>query len=326
MPYVPIPRAFPGQNCWNRPRRDGRRWRWRGPTSAPAVELQRELLGRVLEAAAVLDGGRLPRLSLPPKYLAAKLTRGVPALAGEPIPVPAPVLGPVAGAAVPTRCRGAAPGAAATTSARRSNRDRSTPARCLTASLHRDQAALRTGAAHRGLAPDLLWLVAELAVSPFAHALQQLLLASTSAPELRAALDAWNRGYCPACGSWPALAEVVGGHRTLRCSFCAAAWELATYACIYCGESGEAFVTAAPDDERKDRRVEVCSTCGGYLKTIDLPELSPFPLLSISDIETTDLDVAAMEHGYCGRPRAETADVPGKAAPRRTSGRLFRAD
>jgi hypothetical protein len=38
------------------------------------------------------------------------------------------------------------------------------------------------------------------------------------------------------------------------------------------------------------------------LKTIDLPELSPFPLLSISDIETTDLDVAAMEHGYA-RPQ-----------------------
>jgi formate dehydrogenase maturation protein FdhE len=57
-------------------------------------------------------------------------------------------------------------------------------------------------------------------------------------------------------------------------------------------------VTAAPDEARKDRRIEVCATCSGYLKTIDVPELSPFPLLSISDIETTDLDVAAMEHGY----------------------------
>jgi len=42
----------------------------------------------------------------------------------------------------------------------------------------------------------------------------------------------------------------------------------------------------------------VCGACGNYLKTIDLPEVSPFPLLSISDLETTDLDVAAMEHGY----------------------------
>src|SRR5262249_31778700 len=108
-------------------------------------------------------------------------------------------------------------------------------------------------------------------------------------------------GYCPACGSWPALAESVGGQRVLRCSFCAAAWQLDEYACIYCGDSGDGFVTAAPDEERKDRRVEVCATCGGYLKTVDVAELSPFPLLAIADLETMDLDMAAMEKGY-GRP------------------------
>ena len=94
------------------------------------------------------------------------------------------------------------------------------------------------------------------------------------------------------------MAEVVDGHRTLRCSFCAAGWELSTYACIYCQESADGFVTAAPDEERKDRRVEVCSGCGAYLKTIDATELSPFPLLAIGDLETMDLDVAAMDHGY----------------------------
>jgi FdhE protein len=172
----------------------------------------------------------------------------------------------------------------------------------LSASLARNQAAIRTGAAHRGLAPDLVWLVAELAVSPFVHTLQRTLFANATDDTLRAALEQWDRGYCPACGSWPALAEVVGGQRALRCSFCSSAWELNRYACIYCDEGGEKFVTAAPDDERKDRRLEVCTSCGGYLKTIDLPELSPFPLLSISDIETTDLDVAAMEHGYARPP------------------------
>ena len=94
------------------------------------------------------------------------------------------------------------------------------------------------------------------------------------------------------------MAEVVDGHRTLRCSFCATAWELTTYACVYCGEDGEPFVTAAPDEERKDRRVEVCSSCGGYMKTVDTTALSPFPLLAIGDLETMDLDMAAMEHGY----------------------------
>ena len=90
-------------------------------------------------------------------------------------------------------------------------------------------------------------------------------------------------------------------HRALRCSFCALAWELNTYACVYCGEAGEAFVTAAPNIERKDRRLELCKTCGGYMKTVDVPTLSAFPLLPIADLETMDLDMAAMERGF-GRP------------------------
>jgi FdhE protein len=269
------------------------------PDLAPALDLQRRLLRLVSDLAATLETGRLPRLSLPPKYLAAKLARGVPVLAGEPIPLPVAVLRPALGRLCEALAEGGA-GEAATHIRDAIVSGSIESGSLLTASLARNQAAIRTGASHRGLAPDLVWLVAELAVSPFVHALQRSLFghARDTSADLQLALDGWNRGYCPACGSWPALAEVVGGHRTLRCSFCSSAWELTTYACIYCEESGEKFVTAAPDEERKDRRLEVCSTCGGYLKTIDLAELSPFPLLSISDIETTDLDVAAMAHGY----------------------------
>jgi FdhE protein len=279
--------------------------RWRSiaaarPDLAPALALQRALLTLVVDLAAVIDAGRLPRLSLPPKYLAAKLARGVPMLAGEPVPVPVRVLLPTLGQLCDALAIGGA-GEAATHIREAIDGGNIEPASLLTASLNRNQAAVRTGAVHRSLAPDLVWLVAELAVSPFVHALQRALLGNAVGDELRAALDGWHHGHCPACGSWPAVAEVVAGHRTLRCSFCASAWELPSYACIYCGEKGEKFVTAAPNADRPDRRIEVCSACGGYLKTIDLPELSPFPLLSISDIETTDLDVSAMEHGY-GRP------------------------
>src|SRR5215212_1320041 len=75
-----------------------RRWqtvRETRPELEPALALQRELLTRAIDVAAALGSGQLPRLSLPPKYLAAKLRRGVPALAGEPIPLPVPVLKPV---------------------------------------------------------------------------------------------------------------------------------------------------------------------------------------------------------------------------------------
>ncbi len=282
------------------------------PDLAPALDLQRRLLALVGELAEKLDAGRLPRLSLPPRYLAAKLARGVPAFVGEPIPLPVALLAP----ALVRFCEALAEGGAGEAAAHirqqiaTGNMD---AASLLGASLTRNQASIRTGASQRGLAPDLVWLVAELAVSPFVHALQQYLFArdanlraesaeSRNDAVLKDALAHWTRGYCPACGSWPALAEVVfhsgGGHRTLRCSFCSSGWELPTYACIYCDHTGADFVTAAPNEERKDRRVEVCAACGGYLKTIDVPELSPFPLLSISDIETTDLDMAAMEHGY----------------------------
>jgi FdhE protein len=270
------------------------------PDLEPAVQLQRRLISLVIDLGSAVDAGRLPRLSLPPKYVAAKLARGVPALAGEPVPVPAAALTP----SVLRFCQVLAEGGAGEAADHIRTAIASgaiEPASLFKASLARDQNAIRTGASHRGLAPDLVWLVAELAVGPFVYALQRSLFAAAGG----GALDGWTKGYCPACGSWPALAEVVGGHRVLRCSFCSMAWELRTYACIYCEESGEGFVTAAPNEERKDRRVEVCSACGSYLKTVDLAELSPFPLLAIGDLETMDLDVAAMEHRYARPPLKE---------------------
>lgn len=302
MPHVPIAAAGRADLLEMAERR------WSAVSAArpdlePAVRLQRALLADVIELAGAIDRRGLPRLSLPPRYLAAKLARGVPALAAEPIPVPAALLTPFVMRFCGALAAGGA-GAAADHIRESIESGAIEPASLFSASLTRDQAAIRGGAVHRGLAPDLVWLVAELAAGPFAYLLQRTLFAN---PALADALDAWDRGFCPACGSWPALAEVVGGHRVLRCSFCANAWELKTYACIYCEEAGEPFVTAAPVEDRKDRRVEVCSACASYLKTVDLPALSPFPLLAIADLETMDLDMAAMEHGYQRPPMKELA-------------------
>jgi hypothetical protein len=280
-----------------------RRWTTlaeRHPDLLPAVELQRSLLAIVFDLAQKLERHPLPRLSLPPKYLAAKLLRGVPALAGEPIPLPAAALkdGLLRFCAA-LQAGGAAEVAGHIGSALETGR--LDAGSLLTACLSRDQAAVRTGATHMDLAPDLVWLVGELGVGPLAYMLQRSLFSCDAGTPLGDALAAWNQGYCPACGSWAAMAEVVEGHRCLRCSFCAATWERTVYACVYCDTAGEPFVTAAPDAERKDRRLECCSACGGYLKTVDVPALTPFPLVAIADMETMDLDVAAMEHQY-GRP------------------------
>ena len=293
MPLVTVPRPTAEQLQ----EISTRRWddlRAARPDLAPAVDLQERLLTIVLSAARAIEG-KLPRLSLPPRYLDAKLKRGVPILIGEPIPLPVQVLK----SSFLKLCDALAAGGAGDAAEHiRTSVDEGQmeAGSLLTASLSRNQEAIRQGAIHRGLAPDLVWLLAELAASPFAHALQTTLLTAPSE---------WNHGYCAVCGSWPALAEFVDGHRTLRCSFCAAAWEMTDYCCIYCGESGENFKLAAPNEERHDRRLEICLTCQGYLKTVDVPSLSPFPLLAIYDMETMDLDLAAMEHGYARPPLKE---------------------
>jgi FdhE protein len=293
MPLVTVRRPTPRElHAISTERWDG--LRAARPDLVPAVDLQERLLTIVVSTAAAIEG-KLPRLSLPPKYLDAKLNRGVPILIGEPIPLPVHVLT----ASFLQLCDALAAGGAGEaaehikTSVAGGAMDAGS---LLTASLSRNQEAIRQGAIHRGLAPDLVWLLAELATSPFAHALQTTLLPP---------LGEWDHGFCAVCGSWPALAEFADGHRTLRCSFCAAAWEMKEYGCIYCGESGENFKLAAPNEERNDRRLELCLACQGYLKTVDVPGLSPFPLLAIYDMETMDLDLAAMEHGYSRPPLRE---------------------
>ena len=220
------------------------------PELAPAVALQEHLIARVVDLTEIVERAPLPRLSLPPRYLAAKLTRGIPALAAEPMPLPLQVMTPALLAMCDELARGGA-GETAEHIKAAIEESRLDAGSLLTASFNRDHNTIRTGATQRGLSADLVWLVAELAVSPYVHVLQGVLLspAMTDAA-LTTALANWSHGYCPACGSWPALAEIHESHRVLRCSFCAHAWELKTYACVYCGSASERFVTFAGSAER----------------------------------------------------------------------------
>src|SRR5262245_23930902 len=87
MPHVPLPAPNRAEVLATAAERWSRILEAQ-PNLAPAVDLQRRLLGLVLDLRETIAGQRLPRLSLPPRYVAAKLARGVPVLAGEPIPLP----------------------------------------------------------------------------------------------------------------------------------------------------------------------------------------------------------------------------------------------
>ena len=272
------------------------------PDLEPAIELQRKLLGEVIAVLDRLERGGAVARPLPPAAVVEKLQRGVPALRGEAIDVPVNELAP----SLDLFCQHLANGGAGDVARHlmesfesgRINR-----ASLLRSSLARDQKAIHQGATQMGLSPDLVWLVGELSTSPLAYLLQRTVFGDEEPEDrpdgiVRSALVGWDRGYCPACGSWPALAEYVNGVRSLRCSFCAAGWEMLSYRCVYCGEEGPGFVTSAPDPERPDRLLELCGQCGGYTKAIQVDTAAPFPLVAIEDLETLDLDRSAIDHGY----------------------------
>jgi FdhE protein len=115
----------------------------------------------------------------------------------------------------------------------------------------------------------------------------------------------WPHGYCPVCAAWPILAERRGLDRSrrLRCGRCAAQWEVQWLYCIYCGERNHEQLGSLQTDEQGDLlKVETCTTCQGYLKSIaTLQGFSGFDLL-LKDLETVEFDLVALDRGY-SRPR-----------------------
>src|SRR5438094_609891 len=91
MSYLPVP-SLPRNECLNAAKRRLDALRALNSGLEPAIDLQQRLLEQIALIADALASAPLPRLSLPSRYLAAKLGRGVPALAGEPIPLPVALL------------------------------------------------------------------------------------------------------------------------------------------------------------------------------------------------------------------------------------------
>jgi FdhE protein len=260
------------------------------PDLVPAVALQQRLLRLMLHAASALEGTQPATLTT--SSIAEKWRRGLPALRNEVIPIPSALK-----AILPPLCEALAEGGGGESAlnirdaiaAQRIDADS-----LLSVSLARNQKAIRTSALHMGFSPDLVWLIGELASAPLAYSLSAVVRSA----DLQVGLDTWTRGYCPFCGSWPAIVEALGATHILRCSYCALGWSLTSHCCVYCGNAGDDFMAAALDVKEPQRRVELCGQCSGYTKVIDVREPTPFPLLAIADLATLNLDQGAMNRGY----------------------------
>ena len=269
------------------------------PDLIPAIALQRLLVARTIDAVCRLSGAGSPAVSLEPEQVADKLRAGTPAFRGEPVELPAAVLGPLVLEACDDLASGGAGGVARRV---RACLDAGRVDMCslLTASFDRDQNAIRVRALHEGVAPDVLWLVAELAVGPAAYVAQRTLFTPAGAgpgSAVASALETWPHGCCPACGSWPAFGETLDRSSQLRCSFCGLGWRPRGPGCTYCGaEPGH--LTSLKADPGAAHRAALCSGCGGYLKWLDVPASTPFELLPVEDLASTPLDVLSVHQGF----------------------------
>ncbi len=272
------------------------------PDLTPAIALQRCLVTRTIQTVDRLDGADPPVVSLEPEQAADTLRAGTPALRGAPVALPVAMLSPL----VLRACDDLAAGGAGDVARRVRgclDEGRIDVGSLLVASFDRNQNAIRIKAMHEGIAPDVLWLAAELAVGPAAYVAQRTLFAPPDAgthPAITGALAEWPHGYCPACGSWPAFGEDPDRSRQLRCSFCGVGWRLRDPGCTYCG-GAPGHLTSLTTEPDAAPRAELCSGCGAYLKWLDLPEPTPFELLPVEDLASTPLDVLAAQKGF-GRP------------------------
>jgi FdhE protein len=153
-------------------------------------------------------------------------------------------------------------------------------------------------------------------------ALQPVLWAAAARCAELTDVDRWDRGYCPVCGAWPALAELVGAEkrRVLRCGRCGTRWSWLVLLCPYCGNDdhrslgtlspGDAPSASASGEGHSKDRVDVCERCHGYLKSAATFHSVPTPQLAAEDAATVHLDVGAREHGYT-RPGAVDVEVAG---------------
>lgn len=100
-------------------------------------------------------------------------------------------------------------------------------------------------------------------------------------------------GSCPFCSRAPVV-SVLNGHRRLVCSLCSHEWAFPERVCPGChAEKGEMLRHRS----FPHLRVEACTACGHYLKSVDLrKDASAVPL--VDEIASTELDKQARERGF----------------------------
>ena len=117
----------------------------------------------------------------------------------------------------------------------------------------------------------------------------------------------WKKGYCPVCGSLPALSYLKGeeGQRWLICGLCSHEWRFMRTQCPCCETEDPKKSELCFVEDRAYERAEMCHQCKRYLVGVDLRK---YPYEFIPEVAVAGmmyLDVLAQEKGFL--PMADSA-------------------
>ena len=111
--------------------------------------------------------------------------------------------------------------------------------------------------------------------------------------------SSWLKGYCPICGSLPALLFLQGeGERMAYCSWCGTTWGLHRLQCPHCDNRYHESLGYFEVEGEPHYRVHYCRLCKKYFKLIDTRERLDFPYLPLEEWTTLHLDLLAQHDGW----------------------------
>ena len=111
----------------------------------------------------------------------------------------------------------------------------------------------------------------------------------------------WTQNFCFACGGPPQVAVIrdlpdAVGSRSLVCSMCATEWRFRRLTCPHCGEIEADKLPVHTAESITHVRVDACSTCSRYIKTVDLRKRGDAVPL-VDELAAVELDIWAQEQG-----------------------------
>lgn len=110
--------------------------------------------------------------------------------------------------------------------------------------------------------------------------------------------QAWKKGYCPICGSYPYISSLEqDGVRYVYCGFCGHRWNVSRIFCVFCENQDQKELYYLYTDEEKEYRIDGCEHCKKYIKTIDIRNMERPFYPPLEQIATIHLDMTAKNEG-----------------------------